>query len=372
MLLFHQLLWFQSPLQHLSLPQSQNRSLQLPHTSLSSIPLNSSLLTSARPGNCDELLLTQSVETGLSVDSLHVNSVTDPLPSQLLKLMVEDKYVDFDKVHGAIGQSSSVAFYDDPKDFLGDLKLLRSDQLICKLAVVTEAQWLRTYDAWLASSVSFVVLILLVPLELTKRFMSVMLAVHLSWSMIPSTFLCSLHASPSLLSAGVKRSQGTPAAVSSSKRSKSICENWNLDFCKAEKCLQVSTPKTAQPALISSLSDNELVTTERVLKTQLGTRTLAGTKRKLDSSSSSSSIPHFRRGYSTLHALKDYIKVDTPFDVNRLERLLFTHPNRPFVNSVLHSLREGFWPFYEAEWKDEMSQLSVENYSTDPADLEAI
>ncbi|THV06834.1 hypothetical protein K435DRAFT_573087, partial [Dendrothele bispora CBS 962.96] len=69
---------------------------------------------------------------------------------------------------------------------------------------------------------------------------------------------------------------------------------------------------------------------------------------------------------------KDYIKVDTPFDVNRLERLLFTHPNRPFVDSVLHSLREGFWPFYEAEWKDEMSQPSVENYSTDPVDLEAI
>ncbi|THU88651.1 hypothetical protein K435DRAFT_604037, partial [Dendrothele bispora CBS 962.96] len=45
---------------------------------------------------------------------------------------------------------------------------------------------------------------------------------------------------------------------------------------------------------------------------------------------------------STLHALKDYIKVDTPFDVNRLERLLFTHPNRPFVDSVLRSLREGF------------------------------
>ncbi|THU81905.1 hypothetical protein K435DRAFT_872852 [Dendrothele bispora CBS 962.96] len=88
---------------------------------------------------------------------------------------------------------------------------------------------------------------------------------------------------------------------------------------------------------------------ERVLKAQLGICTLAGIKRKLDSPSSSSSS--FRWGYVwlstsppksllidptiqfTLHALKDYIKVDTPFDVNRLERLLFTHPNRPFVDS---------------------------------------
>ncbi|THU84074.1 hypothetical protein K435DRAFT_688313, partial [Dendrothele bispora CBS 962.96] len=183
----------------------------------------------------------------------------DPLPSQLLKLVVEDKYVDFDKVHGAIGQSSSVAFYDEPKDFLGDLKLLHSDQLSRKLAVVTEAQWLRTYDAWCAA----VIIIYKHHTEELAAYKASIISlfraspdpahaiwidkeVHECYADSPfeldqsDTFHLPLltellHASPSSSSAGLKCSRGTPAAASF-KRSKSICENWNLDFCKAEKC----------------------------------------------------------------------------------------------------------------------------------------
>ncbi|THV00985.1 hypothetical protein K435DRAFT_604027, partial [Dendrothele bispora CBS 962.96] len=186
----------------------------------------------------------------------------DPLPSQLLKLVVEDKYVDFDKVHGAIGQSSSVAFYDEPKDFLGDLKLLRSDQLIRKLAVVTEAQWLRTYDAWCAPVIiiykhrteelaaykaSIISLFRASPdpaqairidKEVRERYARSPFELDQSDTFHLPLLSELLHASPSSSSAGVKRSRGTPAAASSSKQSKSICENWNLDFCKAEKCPQ--------------------------------------------------------------------------------------------------------------------------------------
>ncbi|THU88650.1 hypothetical protein K435DRAFT_916470, partial [Dendrothele bispora CBS 962.96] len=197
-----------------------------------------------------------------AVSRLSACHFTDPLPSQLLKLVVEDKYVDFDKVHGAIGQSSSVAFYDEPKDFLGDLKLLRSDQLIRKLAVVTEAQWLRTYDAWCAAVIiiykhrteelaaykaSIISLFRASPDPAQAIRIDKEVREHYARSPFEldqsDTFhlpLLSelLHASPSSSSAGVKRSRGTPAATSSSKRSKSICENWNLDFCKAEKCPQ--------------------------------------------------------------------------------------------------------------------------------------
>lgn len=41
----------------------------------------------------------------------------------------------------------------------------------------------------------------------------------------------------------------------------------------------------------------------------------------------------------------DLFKIVTPVDVDVLESLLSTHPNRRFVESVLISLREGFWPF---------------------------
>ncbi|THU91095.1 hypothetical protein K435DRAFT_674807, partial [Dendrothele bispora CBS 962.96] len=174
----------------------------------------------------------------------------DPLPSQLLKLVVEDKYVDFDKVHGAIGQSPFIAFYDEPRDFLGDLKLVRPDQLIRKLAVVTEVQWLHTYDACCAAvmviykhcteklaayKASIISLFCASPdpacaiqidKEVCERYACSPFELDQSDTFhLPLTEL--LHASPSLSSAAL-----------SSKRSKSICENWNLGFCKAEKCPQ--------------------------------------------------------------------------------------------------------------------------------------
>ncbi|KNZ72387.1 hypothetical protein J132_03478, partial [Termitomyces sp. J132] len=75
---------------------------------------------------------------------------------------------------------------------------------------------------------------------------------------------------------------------------------------------------------------------------------------------------------STLEALKNSIWVETPFNVDRFEHLLWEHPNKPFVISVMRSLREGFWPFDEGEnWlSDEDDQL--DNYSTEEEDLEAI
>ncbi|KAJ6514329.1 hypothetical protein C8R47DRAFT_1190483 [Mycena vitilis] len=38
-------------------------------------------------------------------------------------------------------------------------------------------------------------------------------------------------------------------------------------------------------------------------------------------------------------------KTSTPIDVQRLEKLLETHPNRPLVLSFCKGLREGFWPW---------------------------
>ena len=36
-----------------------------------------------------------------------------------------------------------------------------------------------------------------------------------------------------------------------------------------------------------------------------------------------------------LSSLEGFIKVDTPFNVDRLETLLYDHPNQPFVKSVI-------------------------------------
>lgn len=74
---------------------------------------------------------------------------------------------------------------------------------------------------------------------------------------------------------------------------------------------------------------------------------------------------------ATLYTMRDYIRVETPFDVDRFEAMLYDHPNQPFVKSVMDSLHHGFWPFDEGVWKDDRDEV-IENYSTKEVDLEAI
>ena len=69
--------------------------------------------------------------------------------------------------------------------------------------------------------------------------------------------------------------------------------------------------------------------------------------------------------------MHDFIKVDTPFDVDQFEHLLRDHPNQPYVKSVMDGLRNGFWPFDEGEWSDELSDVSG-NYASEDLDLNAI
>ena len=67
--------------------------------------------------------------------------------------------------------------------------------------------------------------------------------------------------------------------------------------------------------------------------------------------------------YSNLDAMNTVrnnphlFKIVTPINVDRFEELLETHPNKPFVQSVCTSFREGFWPWantqkeeYPATW----------------------
>src|SRR5882724_7156774 len=48
---------------------------------------------------------------------------------------------------------------------------------------------------------------------------------------------------------------------------------------------------------------------------------------------------------ATINAHPELFKIVTPINVDKFESLLVQHPNRPLVNSVCRSLREGAWPF---------------------------
>src|ERR1700678_729214 len=74
---------------------------------------------------------------------------------------------------------------------------------------------------------------------------------------------------------------------------------------------------------------------------------------------------------STLHAMRDYIRVETPFNVDRFEAILYDHPNQPFVKSVMDGLHYGFWPFDEGNWNEDNDDI-IENYATKEEDFKAI
>ena len=45
-------------------------------------------------------------------------------------------------------------------------------------------------------------------------------------------------------------------------------------------------------------------------------------------------------------------KIITPINITRFESLLETHPNKPFVQSMCTSFREGFWPWAKTQKED--------------------
>ncbi len=53
--------------------------------------------------------------------------------------------------------------------------------------------------------------------------------------------------------------------------------------------------------------------------------------------------------------------VKTPINVDVFQSLLFHHPNRPFVDSVLAGLQEGFWP-----WANMLSPHFPSSYTQEP------
>ncbi|KAG1723384.1 hypothetical protein EDD22DRAFT_745547, partial [Suillus occidentalis] len=46
----------------------------------------------------------------------------------------------------------------------------------------------------------------------------------------------------------------------------------------------------------------------------------------------------------SLNARPDLFAIVTPVNIDKFRELLQEHPNRPFVESVLDGLHEGFWP----------------------------
>ncbi|KAE9406672.1 hypothetical protein BT96DRAFT_987228 [Gymnopus androsaceus JB14] len=66
-----------------------------------------------------------------------------------------------------------------------------------------------------------------------------------------------------------------------------------------------------------------------------------------DETTSATSTGRVRRASMVDHSKSNphLFRVQTPINIDRFETILETHPNKPFVKSVLVGLREGFWPW---------------------------
>ena len=63
-------------------------------------------------------------------------------------------------------------------------------------------------------------------------------------------------------------------------------------------------------------------------------------------------------------------RATSPIDVDAFERLLLSHPNRPFVESVCVSLREGFWPWAHTQ-KESYPSTWDHSYRPPKSEIEA-
>ncbi|KAJ6598753.1 hypothetical protein B0H10DRAFT_1959218 [Mycena sp. CBHHK59/15] len=187
--------------------------------------------------------------------------------------------------------------------------------------------------------------------------------------------------------------------------------NENDDKCAVQAKMRVNVgsltePKTTKSASLPSKLDAErILMGQTALQASLGPRTFPSYSAKRTAREvfpeSDIHMPKFRRGFlwssspqnhispaalytetapplpsppahllnepvvqASLRAMKDHIKVETPFNVEY-------HLNQHFVRSVMTGLREGFWPFHDGEYKVEL-QVKGENFACDPADLATI
>ncbi|KAG6887190.1 hypothetical protein C0995_000548, partial [Termitomyces sp. Mi166 len=74
---------------------------------------------------------------------------------------------------------------------------------------------------------------------------------------------------------------------------------------------------------------------------------------------------------ATLDAGKDYIQVETLFNVDKFESMLWDYSNQPFIKLVMRGLYKGFWLFDRGDWPLNNEEY-LYNYASTEQDLEAI
>jgi hypothetical protein len=238
------------------------RSTVIPPDVLAEAPhLQDYLKTSQAEGHLEQtwkLRQTYATEkaTDAIIDLMQQQPMSDPLPRSIWKDIIQDKYVDFEKLYAGMGRGYD--HDDEPKDFGGGYSIVKKDHFRAKKPVQTESEWTRIARAWKQG------VELLYPHRKSElaTYMEIIEELFRAAPKTPSVAICvdveardryskhpyrmddrnQLHssilaqmfkASPAPANTG-KRRDSSPSAPN--KKPRTVCRNWNLGFCNDGEC----------------------------------------------------------------------------------------------------------------------------------------
>ena len=80
------------------------------------------------------------------IDGMRGQEISQPLPRSVWKSIIEDRYVDFEKLFASMDPGYDPN--DIPKDFAGGFALVKKDNASAKRSIHTESEWNRVFAAW--------------------------------------------------------------------------------------------------------------------------------------------------------------------------------------------------------------------------------
>ena len=185
--------------------------------------------------------------------------VQEPIANSIWRLVILDKYVDFEKLFATLDPSYNPN--DEAKELSDKFTLLEKNSISSKRPVLTEAEWMRLYDIWVGAVLHFYPhrktelssyreLIISMFRATTSPFPAIKYdrdsrerysrqpyRLDSSKDTLPFPLLSQLlsYAQPSSTpSSDNKRSGGGQEGPR--KRSETICQNWNLGVCEGDTC----------------------------------------------------------------------------------------------------------------------------------------
>ena len=184
--------------------------------------------------------------------------VQEPVANSIWKLVILDKYVDFEKLYATLDPDYNPN--DEAKDLNEKFSLLEKNSISSKRPVLTEAEWMRLYDVWVSATLQFYphrkdelasyrelvvnmfrassspIPAIKYDRDSRERYSRQPYRLDSSKDVLPFPLLSQLLSfTQSSSSSGGKRRSGD-TQEGRRKRSETVCQNWNLGACEGDTC----------------------------------------------------------------------------------------------------------------------------------------